>query len=401
MLFALLGTATLFEGFDTKLAALVAPFVDREFGAGAAGIARAQGLINLGAIAAVVPIALADRIGRRPVMLAAISGYCAFTLATALARSLDQFVALQLLARMFMVTELGLVYVWLAEELPEGWRGRASGAVGGIAYVGAQLPALGLWGFAEGSEVNWRALYWIGAGLLPALPLYWMYLREPEAFALRRARGEPAIHPLRGLRELWRPRHRGRLLAMAGIWFTLAFGASIGLNFVSYYVVRERGWSPQALAALVPAAGILGAAGYVFAGVLADRVGRRRALAIYLGLGFVASALCFGSENAFAISSGYVLLNAASGSWSVTATLCAELFPTELRATATAVANNLLGRVGMASGPFLLAACLPHFGSLSAALVALSAIHLLCLPLVLLGVTETHAPRADREAATG
>jgi len=392
LLFGLLGTATLFEGFDTKLAALVAPFVDREFGSGAQAIARAQGWINLGAIAAVLPIALADRFGRRPVMLAAIAGYCAFTLATSFSRTLEQFVALQFLARLFMVTELALVYVWIAEELPEHWRGRASGAIGALAFVGAQLPALGLWGFAEGGSLDWRSLYWIGGALLPALPLYWIYLREPSGFVRRELRGSA----LRGLGELWQPQLRLRLLAMSGIWFTLSFAAASGLGFVSYFVVQERGWSPRSLAALVPAAGILGALGYAIAGQLADRLGRQRALAIYLALGFAASALCFGSSDARLISAGYVLLNAASGSWAIAATLCAELFPSELRATATALSNNLLGRVGMVAGPLLIGMGVPWLGSIGAAALLLSAVQLLCLPLVLRGI-----PGARRDAATG
>ena len=196
--------------------------------------------------------------------------------------------ALQFAARLFMVTELALVYVWISEELPASSRGRASGAIGSLAFVGAQLPALGLFGFADGDEAGWRNLYLIGALLLPALPLYVWRLREPAAFAAL----EPAAQgSLAGMRALFGAEHRARLWSMTGIWFAICFWSAIAPAFVSYYVVQERGWSPQALAALVPAAGVLGALGYYLAGHLADRLGRRPALALYLGLGF-ASRYC-------------------------------------------------------------------------------------------------------------
>jgi putative MFS transporter len=385
-LLALLGLATLFEGYDTKLAVLVAPWVDREFAAGPSRIAYAQSLINLGAVAACVPIWLADRVGRRPVMLFSIAAYTALTVATALSASLAQFVALQFAARLFMVAELGLVYVWISEEFPTRLRGRLSGAIGALAYLGAQLPALGLFGFAEGDDVRWRSLYWIGALLLPALPVFFWKLREPASFA---ARTPAPGNPLAGVAALLGREHRRRLWKMTALWFAICFWSAIGPAFVSYYVVQERAWSPQALAALVPAAGVLGALGYYLAGHLADRLGRRPALGIYLVLGFAAAAVCYGSESDGAIGAGYVALNAANGIWSVAAALCAELFPSELRATATALSHNLLGRLGMVAGPALVGLALPVTGSVALAVVALCALNLLCLPLLLRGLPET------------
>jgi putative MFS transporter len=333
-------------------------------------------------------------------MLLSIAGYSALTFLTAFAGSLAQFVALQFAARLFMVTELALVYVWISEDLPAGSRGRASGAIGALAFVGAQLPALGLLAFADGDHVRWRGLYWIGGLLLPALPLYWLYLREPAAFAVTRTAPSSRASSPRRLRELLGVRHRARVWAMSGVWFTICFWSAIAPAFVSYYVVQERGWSPQALAALVPAAGILGALGYYLAGHLADRLGRRPALAIYLVLGFAAALACYGSREVWMISAGYVALNAASGIWSVAAALCAELFPTELRASATALSHHLVGRLGMVAGPALIGLALPSGGSISAAVLALSALNLLCLPLVLLGLPETRAAASAQLPAT-
>ena len=77
--------------------------------------------------------------------------------------------------------------------------------------------------------------------------------------------------------------------------------------------------------------------------------------------------------------------------WSVAAAQCAELFPSELRATAAALSHNLLGRLGMVAGPALVGLAVPATGSVALAGVALCALNLLCLPLVLRGLPETRS----------
>ena len=59
-----------------------------------------------------------------------------------------------------------------------------------------------------------------------------------------------------------------------------------------------------------------------------------------------------------------------------------ELFPTESRSTALALANNLVGRMGLVFGPMFGGILAEHWGSLPNAVIALAGVTLVAIPLV-------------------
>ena len=75
VLFSLLGAVVVVEGFDTNVANIVLPFVGTTFAAGQTMLANGLAAIALGAVAAFFTIRLADRWGRRPVLLAAVVAF--------------------------------------------------------------------------------------------------------------------------------------------------------------------------------------------------------------------------------------------------------------------------------------------------------------------------------------
>ena len=115
--------ATLFEGYDLLIINLSLPHLGTDFGADSQTLGTAVGIINIGTIAAFIPVRMADRYGRRTIFLAAIAGYTLFTILTAFSVGLYDFVAYQFVARMFMVTEIGVGAIILTEEMPARWRG--------------------------------------------------------------------------------------------------------------------------------------------------------------------------------------------------------------------------------------------------------------------------------------
>ena len=80
-------------------------------------------------------------------------------------------------------------------------------------------------------------------------------------------------------------------------------------------------------------------------------------------------------------------------------TITAELFPTELRASAGAVAHNLLGRLGMVVGPPLVGAAAAAVGSTGEAVALLSLANLALVPLALWLVPETRGVEIAQSAA--
>jgi len=388
LLFALLAVCTLFEGFDTKLASLVLPVIGREFGAGPEELGDALAASSLGMLAAFLVMRVADRVGRRPVFLAAVAGYAALTLATAFARSLAWFTALQAAARLLMVVELALAYLILSEELAPEARGRANGLLGAFASVGASIPALLLAPLDE-AGVGWRGLFAAGALPLLLLPVYAKSLRETPAFASAAAARPGLAGELRALRELAGRGRRARFAGITALWVTVSFWSGSALYFFTYFVFEERGWTARDLQWLTLGTIPTGFAGYWLAGWLMDRFGRRAAAVAYLLLASLATAACFQSDSSRAIAAAYWALIGLGGLWTIASTITAELYPTELRAAALGITNHLLGRVGLVLGPLATGRLAVALGSTGDAVTWLALVNLACVPIFLALVPET------------
>ncbi len=383
-LFALLTIATFFEGFDTRLVALVQPVIGREFGASREALGQAVGLSSLGMVFAFFVIHLADRIGRRPVFLGALASYALLTLATAFAPSLLAFTVLQFFARMAMVVELGLAYLILSEEMPAEVRGRVNGVFGGCVAIGASVPdallhPLDQWG------IGWRGLFLIGALPLLLFPFYLRHLKETSAFLARRAdpvaEGSTFARERALLRELLSPAYRPRLAAITALWVLVNFWSGTALYSFTLYVFEERAWRPEDLVLLPLGTIPCGLFGYALAGQAMDRIGRRGAACLYFALAGGATVACYQAGSGAPILAGYFTLVGLGGIWAIVTTWTAELFPTALRATASGLANNLVGRFGLVFGPIAAGLLGGALSSTANAVSLLAIVPLLGIPI--------------------
>ena len=102
--------------------------------------------------------------------------------------------------------------------------------------------------------------------------------------------------------------------------------------------------------------------------------------------------------------SGYFALVGLGGVWAIVTTWTAELFPTELRATATGFANNLVGRFGLVFGPIVAGLLGGALASTADAVSLLGIVPLIGIPIAL-SLPETNAislaPSDTRSAANG
>ena len=399
-LFWLLGVVVVVEGFDTNVANVVLPYVGDTFTAGASELRNAQALIALGAVAAYFTIQSADRWGRRPVLLAAVVAFSGLSLATALAQDLRQFVILQFLARIALVTQLTIAYVLLSESMPATRRGRVNGMLAAFASIGAALPALLLAPLVSAGH-DWRGLFVLGGLPLLVLPLLWRWVGESPAFLLGRQRGRVSQSLARQLGRLLAPDLRRRFLSVSGLWFVINFWVGATMFLFSFYAVRERGWTADDLQRVAPFGLICAFVGYVAAGRLMDAIGRRPAAAVLLVLGGIATLVTSKAESFVVVAAGWVCLQALQGIWPVAYTLTTELFPTEVRASANGLAHNLLGRWGQVAGPFAVNLLALELGTTGRAVAALACVNLLALPLLRWGLPETRQTElSEREAPT-
>src|SRR5215510_12816909 len=112
----LVAMASFFEMYDLYLFALALKQIQTDLAIPEASLGVLGSLVRFGALPAGLVALVADRIGRRKVLLGTILAYTLFTGATACAPTAQVFVLLQFGARTFAVAETLLAVVVIAEE---------------------------------------------------------------------------------------------------------------------------------------------------------------------------------------------------------------------------------------------------------------------------------------------
>lgn len=117
-------------------------------------------------MAAFLLVPFADRMGRRRLFLVSLVGLSLATFSTAFTQTIGQFIALQMLARAFMVTCSATSFVIITEEFPAAHRGWGIGILGALGAMGYGLGLL-LFAAIEVLPLGWRALMGAAPGVDP------------------------------------------------------------------------------------------------------------------------------------------------------------------------------------------------------------------------------------------
>lgn len=383
---------TMFEGYDVLILNLALPHLGREFAADAETLSYAVGLISVGTVVAFALVRLADRYGRRAVFLGAVAGYTLFTMLTAFSVGLYDFVVYQFVARLFMVTEIGVGAIILTEEMPSRYRGAAVTLVFALGLLGGIAGSL-LYPLIIDTTLGWRMLYLAGGALLPLLAVCWPRLKETQRWLHdQQSRAQPRTSLMASYRDIliiFQARYRSRVVVGTSIWFALNAWSASCLFFFTYYVTNERGWEAARVGATLTVGYMVALVGYVTAGPMLEWVGRRVTVCAYFFVGGLSSIICFLSQSDTVITVSYVVVLSMQALWAIAATITSEIFPTEVRGTANAVVNNLLGRTGMVLAPGLVGLLSAWLGSVGQAVAIMAVVPFCCIPLVLLVLKET------------
>lgn len=388
----LVAMASFFEMYDVYLFTLTLKQIQADLALPEASLGILGSLVRLGAFPACIIAIMADRVGRRTVLLWTILAYTLFTGATACAPNAQTFVLLQFCARTFAVAETLMAVVVIAEEFGPAVRGWGIGAVGAIQTCGAGLAALLFMG-VHVLPFGWRSLYLVGLVPLLLLAAWRRTLPETAHFVAHQARRGPGLPALQPLRDLVRM-YPGRLGAVAAVVFILELAESPAVFFGPKYLQDVHGWTPAAIGLLTVAGGALAIVGNTAAGWGSDRWGRRRVALIFI-LGQAGLTLAYYSVSGSLLVAtwiGRVFL--ALGANVTLNAFGVELFPTSYRATAAGVrlvCLTLGGSLGLLLESLLYGVVASHW-------VTIRALTMLALPgalLLALCFPETAGRRLD------
>jgi MFS family permease len=301
---------------------------------------------------------LADRAGRRPVMMASMLTYVAGALAASFAGTGAAMTAAAALAGLGIGGQWAAGQTLLGETVPPRLRGR----FGALAQTGAPL-GLGLATLIAtllAPAIGWRWAFRLWA--LPLLALPFMQRLLPESDLWRAHRGAIARGEERGARlaDLVAPGVRGA--------FALAFALTF-LNMANYWITFS--WLPEYLGrgwhlgiartgawTLVFVAGSL--AGYLLFGAGSDRWGRRPMFTLFSVVMAVGLAMITVFQAAIRgrpelILAFLFVAGVGTGTWSNFGPLYAELFPTRVRNTASGVCMNVARGAQFLAPPLVVA----------------------------------------------
>jgi MFS family permease len=296
--------------------------------AGLSGSTIGLGLavLRLASLGALPLTALADRFGRRKVLL-----WCSFaglsaTVAAAASPSFWWFVAIFAIGRPLLSASSAVGQVIAAESTDARNRARSVALVAAGFGLGSGLIAF--LHSAASSFFGFRGLFELG--VLPLIALFWIrrLIVEPERYAIAHA-GLAVLQP--GLGAIKR-QLLGRLLVVATISFGVALTSGPATGFVYLDAQDITKLSSLALSLMVVTAGVLGVAGLVIGQRAADRLGRRPTGVVAMVGVSVISMLTY-SGGRVELFVGYVIAVFFASLLAPTAgAFVNELFPTEVRA---------------------------------------------------------------------
>jgi len=385
----LLGLTLLINHYDFALLSLALPQIQAGLAIPEDRVGSVVASVRLGVIPAILLAFLADRVGRRRLLVATILGFTLCTTLTAFARDAAEFAALQFGARMFIAAEEMLAVVVIAEELGAQSRGFGIGILSAFGALGFGTAALAL-ALVEVLPFGWRALYLVGA--VPLLWVAWLRRRVPETrrFEAEREarRGETGLAAsLRPLRDLVR-RYPRRMLALCAAIVPSALVAITAAAFVSKYLQDTQGWRPGQVTLLYAVAGFLVFVSMVAAGSLADRFGRRSVMAVALILNAIGIAGFYHTTGGWIVASWVLMMACGVAIDVLFSALGTELFPTSYRSTASGV-RAAVGTIAGSTGLWLEGWIYPLAGSHAVAITWLLGLAWIAPIVVLLLLPET------------
>jgi len=343
---------------------------------------------------------LADRFGRVRTLMLTIVCYSLFTFLGSAAQTVWHLAAFRLLAGIGIGGEWSMGGTFVAEEWPEDRRARGAAWMHTGYYFGFFLAAIA--NATVGAHFGWRAMFALGG--LPAFLVAWIRrgVREPARWETTRGRLPGTAGG--ALAAIFAPDLRRRtivnsaclLVSIVGLWA----GSVYVPASVTFLATRE-GRAPAEAARLASYGTMILSAGTILGCLavppLAERLGRRGALAVYFAVMLVFIALAFGyvfylPEGALALFLACLFfLGVGGANFAVYTLWLPEQYPTACRATAFAFATSA-GRFVGAGITFLVGAGVARMHTIGVPVALTSVAFLIGLLLLPLAVETRGRP---------
>jgi MFS transporter, AAHS family, benzoate transport protein len=382
LIVALCGLMILFDGYDLVVYGNVVPalLVEPGWGLTSVSAGRVASLTLAGmAVGAVLAGVLADRVGRRRVIVASLIVFSASMAACALATGLVPFELFRALGGL----GLGAMFpsaTALVVEFARPGRQAMAYSLASFGYLAGGIAAAGL-GILLIEPVGWRVMFWIGAAPILLVPVMMTWLPESPAWLLSRGRDAEAqriierfgLDAARFAPQSSRPGPQaaeaatgtsvfapGYRVATVMLWLIEFCSLLLVFGMVTWLptMMQKLGYSLGFALGFALILNVGAAIGAVTAARSADRAGARVPVTVLFGIG-AAGLLVFALHPPTALAFLLIALGGAGtiGAQILVNTFGASLYPSAVRGRGLGWALGV-GRTGAIAGPVAFGAVL-------------------------------------------
>ncbi|TDG07273.1 3-(3-hydroxy-phenyl)propionate transporter MhpT [Paraburkholderia guartelaensis] len=342
----------LLEGLDLQSAGVAGPRMAKEFHLAVAqmGWAFSAGAIGL-LPGAALGGRLADRFGRKRVLMWSVALFGLFSLATTMVWNFESLLVARLLTGLGLGAAMPNLIALCSEAAGERQRSTAVGAMYcGMPFGAAIAAVIGMLGTGDAS---WRHVFYVGGlGPIVMVPLLGVFLRESQQFVATQASklvkvGAPSV-----TQALWQ---EGRARTTIALWISY-LGTLIVLYFLMNWLpsmVLARGLTRVQSNLVLMLFNIGGGIGAVAIATIMDRFGRRgTVIGMYIGIVVALTVLASAGGASSTAVGGLLCGFFIVGGQSVLYALAGHAYPTEVRGTGVGAAVAV-GRLGSILGPLV------------------------------------------------
>lgn len=307
---------------------------------------------------------LADRYGRRPVLMVVILAFSVFSAASGLAWSLRSLFAIRAAFGFAMGGEWGIGASLVMESIPARLRGPISGLLQSGYPSGYFLASLAYYLLFD--HIGWRGMFFVG--IAPALLVFMIRLHVEESPVHVALAAGPRTNPLREIARHWK-------VALYLVLLMTAF------NFFSHgtqdqyptFLQKQHHFDTHTTGIIAAVMNLGAIVGGISFGIWSERIGRKRAIIIASALALPVIPLWAFGQTPVVLGIGAFLIQVAvQGAWGIVPVHLNELSPAAARGLFPGFAYQLGNLIASRNAPFQAWFAVRHGGNygLALALVA-------------------------------
>ena len=267
---------------------------------------------------------LAERIGRRPVLVMVVLAFSVLSAVSGLTQTLTQLLVVRTFFGFAMGGEWGIGASLAMETIPPRLRGPVSGLIQSGYPSGALLASLAYFLFFD--AIGWRGMFFLG--LAPALFVLFVRLHVEESPHFIARQGQVVEHPLRAVLSNW------KIALYLVVLMTLFNSFSHGTQDLHATFLQSQRKLDTHAVGLISIVGYCGAiVGAMCMGPLSLKIGRRRTIALACTIALLVLPLWAWAPTPLLLGLGVFLMQAGvQGAWAMVPAHLNELSPPAARA---------------------------------------------------------------------